>query len=342
MPKVVKKIVARYKMPTGTERAAAGAPAPKRAKTTVAARKFAAAGNKQRTRAAQAKPKTAAKKMTQREAVEYLSPFNKNFPPMNPNSLGLGLVVSDFTRAPFSTSQTHKVILIYNPSCRGALQTGAWNASTGVSYAGGGSIGGLSPTFKYSSADAPLQLKPLRAGMRIKNLAPQIAREGSITVLQTASPVDIQFVPLSYDINLATAQALVTAVETNPKSRQYTAEQLSTGNNELVSFPASSSAYNSYGKKFNPGFASGDQASTWAEAIEDQSMSVTMIVFDVTPTAAQVYTLEFMGQSSLRYPQDTILGALQKPLGGIGTQAVVSEIHTAVAENGSNIVPMQH
>lgn len=274
--------------------------------------------------------------MNQHQSVRYMSPWGKSSPPMSPTSMGLALTVSDFTRTNLQTLVGSKKILIFNPSVRGAIQIGIWN-STGVDQA----FLVFSPTKRYATEDTPLQYKPLRAGLRLKNLNPAQTRAGAVTVLQTASSLPLQIAPGSYSLSQQTINDLIVAVESNPKSKQYTAEQLCQGTNELISFPVTFSSYSSYGATFNPGQSEGDFASTWQASIQDMSMSNTIVIFDSSVQGqAQDYVIEAMVQANLRYPQQSMLGQMQKPVGGNGKQEVVAQIHKHTEANGSNLVNM--
>ena len=100
---------------------------------------------------------------------------------------------------------------------------GAWNALTGSHYSAG--------ALKYNN-NPLVGYRPQRAAIRFKNLSLATSRQGSITVLNTTSLLEIQFVPGTYDISRASAEALTKAVEENPKSKQYIRESPAIGVNE--------------------------------------------------------------------------------------------------------------
>ena len=294
-----------------------------------------------------------AKKQPKKDTVLYMSPKGKEYPPIQPLSLGNFLCVNDLIREAHASSISAKQLFIFSPSIRGTFQVlrlEQLNTHLAGSPVDLLSSYFLSPTWKYQAEDTPIVYRPLRASLTIKNLSPADKRENGITVLNTSSPLVLSFCDNNGalfgstgagapdHVTEATFDKLWAMVHASPDSKFYSANQLSTGHNEIVSFPCTSSAYGSYGpSKFNSGGGWTAVAEQWKQAETDMPMSHIMVAFTHT-SVANNYTMEMQTQAATRYDEGTLLGSLMKGATGGGNPQAADAIFNTVRNNGSNLL----
>lgn len=253
-------------------------------------------------------------KMTPAKALAYMSPFGKEAPPINPNSLGHFTTVNLLTRANLTTSTSQALVLVFAPSIRGVYQASVWNASTGVRDPNFSSA--AAPTYRFQSADTPIAYRPLRAGLRIRNTTDRQSQGGSVRVLQQSSPIEFAWAsvatpPLNVDLTAAMAAELSSATASNPRSVEYTGVDLGQGQNEAVLGPATMSDYNSYGGAFASASGNTEFQTAFDSLVNDMAMNALVVVFEPTSTP-QTYSMTLDIQAALRYPSNTLLGDMAK------------------------------
>lgn len=290
------------------------------------------------TKKEKAKPKRAAKKATvsysssylgvqpkfpremkvgRDSAMFYMSPFGKEVPPINPNSLGHFTCATLLARANLTTSTTQSIVLVFAPSARSIYQASAWNVATGVRDPTLSSAS--APTYRFQSADTPIGYRPLRAGLRLRNTTPAQNQGGAVRILQQSAPIEFAWAsvaspPVNVDLTPAMVAELADATSSNPNAMEYTGVDLATGLNEVVLAAATMSEYNSYGGQFANVSGNVQFQAAFDGLRSDMPMNTAVIVFEPTATA-QTYSLSFCIQAALRYPSNTLLGDLAKTPG---------------------------
>ena len=92
-------------------------------------------------------------------------------------------------------------------------------------------------------ADAAISNSAIMYEIKVQNLSAATARQGAVHVLNSSSPIDINWNASSTcDVSSLTFAALASAVLSSPRQRTYTAEQLATGTSSFISFPTSLSS----------------------------------------------------------------------------------------------------
>lgn len=317
---------------------------------------------RQRTIAAYAKKKKAkplalkaskAKKPQTKEQIQYMSPKGKDYPPVQPQSLGNFLCVNDLIREAHATSTSAKQVVLFAPSVRGVFQVFRFEQI--LAHTAGAPVPLLSsyfmsPTWKYQAADSPLISRPLRASLTISNMSSADMRSNGVTILNTSSPIVLQWCNASGvvygttgftgnpdHITEASFDKLWLMIHASPDSTFCTANSLSTGHNEVVAFPCTSSAYASYGNRnFQTDGSWLGVADQMKIAETDMPMSHILLGFPQTSDAND-YSLEFQTQSALRYDEGTLLGSLMKGANNTADPQKATEIFNTVRNNGSNL-----
>jgi hypothetical protein len=243
--------------------------------------------------------------------VKYMSPFDKNcVPPVNPNSLGNFITVDLLSHLTLSSSTTDPIAMVFLPSSRNNRQVGFWNLATGANF---GTWDSASPTFKFTSSDAPTNIRPLRAGMKIRNSTRADTVSGVVRVLQTSSPIEWEWVAAgNIALTAGFATEMLNMVRTNSKTKEYTAQEFANGAHEIVIAPATMSAYNNYGNQFQVDASVIDLQNAWEATVGDMSMNVVIVLFEAS-TDINIYNFTLGEQVACRYPQNTILGQMQRP-----------------------------
>ena len=266
------------------------------------------------------------------EAQSYMSPFGKEYPPQNPNSLGHFTTLSSVSRQTISTSTTNSKVFVFMPGVRGVFQTGLWDVTTGLFTGGSAAYG---PTARFLNADAPINMRPLRAGVRIRNVTSNQDVGGMVRVLQQSAPLEWEFVnPISQDITTNMTAELESACSSNPRSYEKTGQSFIDGENEIVISPCTMSSYNSYG---NAPFDAAAGASAYQSQVgslgTDMPMNLVIILFEPT-SAVNTYSLTFCEQMALRYPSNTVLNELGKPHSKVTDSKFIDNVHEKLAEHG--------
>lgn len=266
-----------------------------------------------------------------------MSPFGKEYPPSNPNSLGNFTCASLLSRATVVTSTSQSLVLVFTPSARNVYQASLWNAATGVRDASFSSAG--APTYRFYNTDTPIGYRPLRAGLRIRNTTSAQDQGGAVRILQQSSPIEFEWAsvtspPVNVDLTAAMATELAKATGSNPRAMEYTGVDLGTGLNEVVLGPATASSYNSYGPgAFSSGSGNVEFQSAFDAMKSDMPMNTLVIVFEPTATA-QTYSLTLGVQAALRYPSNTLLGSLAKASRPAKDGAFIQSVHDHVGDSG--------
>lgn len=287
-------------------------------------------------------------RLTVSQSLEYMSPFNKqSIPPSNNFALGNFTTTDLLSRFTLSTSTTDNTIFIYDSKIRGIWQAGAW---TGVKGAGTAPLVGQShnqaPLYRFydgSSETQPIAVKPLRAGIKLKNVSENQLIGGTVRVLQISSPLEWEF---EGGASAGTAtltenfkNELLSMTEQNPRSVVYSGVEMSRGESEFVIAPCNASAYNSYGTLF---YTSAVDTAKFEECVKsfvyDMSMNTIIFVFEPT-TSVQKYTITMGGQYGFRYPANTILQHNARQPKATLTDGTIQRIHGDVQSHGSKKKP---
>lgn len=240
-------------------------------------------------------------------AHKYMSPFDKGvIPPYNNHSMGNFTCVNTLGRLTVTTSTQDPIIVIFAPSIRGVHQVGQWNGNNG-NWVSNTELS--SPTHKFGSADTPISFRPLRAGVKIRNITSNHDLAGIVRILKQSSAIEFEWQTAStHSLLYNVSQELVSSTQTNPKSKECTGVELSHAKEYVVS-PATMANYNEYGGPFASATALTAVSAQMGQLIQDMAMENVIICFEPT-SVAQTYSLTFGEQMALRYPTNTLLSEL--------------------------------
>lgn len=296
---------------------------PKRTKVTKQARKP--------TLRAAPKRKPAKKSMTQQQKLQMMSPFGKLYPPPS-NSLGNFLCLNDLARGSLATSTTQKILVVFAPSVGGTYSCVAWK-DDGTFVSGSELLG---PLYKYRTGDAPVVIKPFRAGIRIVNTSSADDVAGSVQVLNNSSPIELVYSGTNVNLTSACATSLVTLVQDSHQTKTFSAHQLKSSHT-WVNFPATRADYNKY-RAFDQGITAAEFNSQFRAAETDMPMSTLMLLFSASATA-NGYEIEACIQHASRFTSNLLQG-LQKPAATTSPaqDAQMADIHQATVQNGAGAI----
>lgn len=269
------------------------------------------------------------------DACKYMSPFDKTTnPPRNPVTLGNFITLNDISRGVATTSTSNARILVICPSVRGAICSAFWD-STGADT----SLlsGDTNPLNHLTGLDQPTVCRPLRAGVRIRNITKQDNKEGLVYAFMTSSPLEFDWASAGVNMTITTAffNEMVEMATGNSKSRSFTASELSMGDNEFVFYPCTSSAYNSYGSStFNTASTITERQAGFNSTLTDMSLANLILYFPATSNANS-YEISVCLQTAGRYPANTVLGKQQKPA-IVGNALFTDMIHKAVQRSSTD------
>lgn len=270
-------------------------------------------------------------KLTLTQAQKEMSPFGKDYPPLNPHSLGNFTTFNSLSRHTLSTSTTDTKVFVFMPSVRGIYQAAEWNGTTGEETA----PATMSPTYRFSANDTPTAMRPLRAGIRIRNTTSNQDVGGVIRVLQTSSPIEWLFQSPSITwLTPAMVGELVASCRSNPKSVEYSSHSLCYGTNEFVIAPATSASYNSYGDAFKHQVSAASFQEQLNSMLNDMSMNTLIIVFEPT-SVINTYSITMCHQMALRYPANSVLNELAKSHKKPSDARTHEQIHEILQNGGS-------
>lgn len=257
------------------------------------------------------KPKSKPKQeITRGYSLNYLNPFNHEYPPADPDSYGKFVTLNSVSRFEFQTSTTKDRIFVFCPSIQGLYQLIMVQEDGTV-------LPNLwkSPSYSYKS-EPPTSSRTLRAGVKLRNLTSNNDTGGIVHVLNSSSPLETsnQWSPAAPNATGATtstfAGELVMAASSAVGSKSYTAASLQTGDNLFVIPPASSSAYHTYDAWDNENTANALTRSFDAKA-KNISMNNLIIVFGKT-SVVNTYEFTLGIQIAARYPMNTLISNFQK------------------------------
>lgn len=237
--------------------------------------------------------------------LQYMDAFDKEYAP-SIQTMGNFNTLSKISRFSLSTSTSTETIFLFIPSTSGIYQTFAWN-----------SAGGLIPQFQANgpifslSTEPPLEMRTFRSSVRIRNVTKADNVGGSIQLIQTATPLEIDWASTtSGDITSTYFGELKTMITQSSKSREYSGGEFCTGDKTLIMCPATLDGYQSW-KSFNSDSGwSGLQIST---NLGQTSMSMqTLMIYLPQNTEVNTYNFTICSQVALRYPVGTILNDLSR------------------------------
>lgn len=273
------------------------------------------------------------------KSLMYMSPFGKIEPPVNNNSLGNFTTLNLLSRFEFSTSTTIRKVLLFNPSVRGIYQVALWNQDGSVAS---NDILDSSPTYKLRN-EAPVNMRPMRAGLRIRNTTANQDVAGIVRMLQQSSALEFEFInPLTSAVSVNFIDEIVQSVEQNPKSHEMTGQELCKGHNEQVISPCVYSQYNSYGNNpFNSNIGAEPLQVSFNNMVRDMPMNICVMVFEPT-SSINTYSITLAEQVATRYPATTILNELGKSHIKSKNDDFINKVHEHVALNHSKPVNISY
>ena len=192
--------------------------------------------------------KKKAKKLNPLQLKLYLSPFkHSSYPPAVPG-MGMYLCVTDQRRLQLTMAAgAGDFLLLFSPSVSGAINCYGWTSNgSSVTQV----LTDLATNYPYRTGGektTPVAWRPFRAGIKVQNLSASTARQGSIHILNSSSPIKIDWNgSATYDVSTLTFAGLASSILSNPRQRTYTAEQCSQGGASVIAYPTSMSAYNGW------------------------------------------------------------------------------------------------
>lgn len=270
------------------------------------------------------------------QALRFLSPWGKGQNPLpSQESLGVFTTLSHIGRFNLQTQPTAgsgPILMVYQPSARGIYQVSTWQ-DTGVVWEGGHLLDG--PLASMATADAPLQMRCMRAGVRIKNVTESRNVGGTVRIFVSSSPIDLSFVGTSANLTVPSFNSIVETARTNPRAREYGGIDFAKSDySEIVLPPAVFASFNSYGNApFRDDATIGDYLATQASVAQDMSMASLIVVWEQA-SLQNDYAVSIACQNAYRYPTNTTLGNMAAPAPH-GNQMFVDAAQTAVAAHGS-------
>lgn len=247
------------------------------------------------------------REMSYGAALKYYNPFDKsNTPIYSTSSMGNFNCMNNIGNLELTVSSAPQIV-IFNPSVRGVFQVVAYNGLTG----GSNNDGPLaSPTYRYASEDTtPVSYRPMRAGIKIVNTTKNDNIGGSLDIIQLSSNVEWEFVTnASRDITAANLAEILDLKNSN-KCCTYSAHSLQ---KEMLSvvFPATYSAYNSYGSRaFDSSTANADYQSSLIQPTGDMPMNLVIMIFNGV-TVNNTYNIKFCTQSAMRFPSASLFNQM--------------------------------
>ncbi len=281
--------------------------------------------------------------ITTHAALKILSPWGKgtNPPPSSmAASMGNFVCQSLIGRTTVTTAGNER-LMIFQPSIRGRLQLGVWGVTGALSSPTfTGTIDNGSPTYRLIGADQPTQIRPLRAGIRLRNTSRADVVQGSIKVANLCVPFDWTSAwdaGTPGDLTSTFMNALVLMMNTSSAVREYTAHEC-IHQREWVCKPATRASYESYGGTFNNENSTGALASEFGGTASDMAMSCLVVMFSTT-VDENSWDVSTALQCASRFPANTLLGDQHKNHLR-QEETLANKVHDAAGKSPDGHVPI--
>lgn len=257
-----------------------------------------------------------------------------------PNSLGHSICQNYIHRVPISVvnSSSTPFIMIYTFTASNLI---------GMHYIhGNGSPAAASlMSNNQFNVDAPSHKRNSRFTMNILNTSSNTNLGGTITIIQTQSPLEYEFdatdTSLSVSVNFQTE--ILTMINNNARSKQYTGYECQKGL-RLSLLPISLSALEEYDAPAIVLSTNPSQPAKDVFNLANQTSSHGTLIIRFDGIANQTYTMETHTQYAARYPNNTTLGGLGKPQPTISSDGLQKVVQTATnstttGEHGTYVGP---
>lgn len=272
-------------------------------------------------------------------AQQYMSPFAMHkYPPANPQSMGNFLTVDLVSSFEINTvagpTATDSICVVFQPSSRSIYQVNAFNLTTGATI---NASHGASPTFRFSTAGdetTPVSMRPLRAGVMIKNITQNDQVGGLVKILQQSSALPWAFSPGSANPTVEFCDSVREAVNSHHRTKEYTGKMFSDSGGEIIIAPCTSAAYNSYGQAFVATEGTVPLQVSLNQTAFDMAMNTVIMVFNST-VVANKYNIKFGEQVGMRFPTGSLIGqqARTHPPAAAAAAANIEALHETLNAN---------
>lgn len=295
------------------------------------------AGRKAYTRKPKAKAKSKKKAssgaITKAYALNYMSPFYSSYPPADADSFGNFVCLNNVARFTLSTTTDKDTVLVFCPGIQSFWTCIAWNDLGQV-------LGAIqeSPTRKMVS-DPPTTSRTLRGSLRFRNITSSQNIGGIVHVLTTSSAIGTNghwAGTTSGNVTMPFAAELLNSAAQHSRSRSYTAQEMSTGINEVVSAICSNSDYHDY-KSFDTGSTIADLQGAFDSQTTHMSMNNIIISLPKTDVV-NTYEFTLATQTAGRYPMNTVISSFAKPAPKSSTPDFIKKVAEAQGSNGSDLI----
>lgn len=245
--------------------------------------------------------------MTYSQASKYYNPFDKgNNPIYSTTSMGNFNCMNNVGNLELTVGSASQII-VFNPSVRGVFQVVGYNGLTGASN---NDAPLASPTYRYASEDTtPVSYRPMRSGFKILNTTKNDNIGGSVDVISLSTNIEWEFVTgASRDITTANLTEILDLKNSN-KCCTYSGSHFQ---NEITGtvFPATYSAYNSYGNRaFDSLTSNAAYQSSLQQTTGDMPMNLVVMIFNGV-TVSNTYNIKFCTQSAMRFPSASLFNQM--------------------------------
>ena len=163
-------------------------------------------------------------------------------------------------------------------------------------------------------SDPPTTSRTLRGSLRFRNITSNQNIGGICHVLTTSSAIGTNghwANASSGNVTMPYAAELLNSAAQHSRSRSYTAQEMSTGTNEVVSAICSNSDYHEY-KPFDTGATIADLQSAFDHQTTHMSMNNIIVSLPKTDIV-NTYEFTLATQTAGRYPMNTVISSFAKP-----------------------------
>lgn len=257
-------------------------------------------------------------------SLRYFSPFGKTQPIHSNETLGNSIALTCLHRQTIPTINGVDTIMAFVPSITGRYHIFWWNGTTGVN------IG--YEKYQNINATPPTDVRLMRAGIRLHNTTSALNANGVVRVLQISAPLAWDFVGTNLNITTDFADELLGMCSSNPKSREFTSYELSSGLHEFVVAPATYAAYHDSHLYTQTASALGAQQELIEASITNSMNTVIMVLGSSSPL--NQFSVSTCTQFACRYPANEILNDISSPTPKMD-KLKLDKIHEDVSKHGA-------
>ena len=266
-------------------------------------------------------------------ALNYMSPFYSPTAPADESSFGNFVTLNSVARFTLNTYTDKDIVLVFCPGNQNVYQCIAFNdlgqALQPVNE---------SPARKLLT-EPPTMSRTLRGSLRFRNITSNQNVGGLAHVLTTSSAIGTNGHwgdSTSSNVTIPYAAELFNSAARHPRSKSYTAHELSSGTNEVVSAICSNSDYHQY-ESFQIAGTTANLQGAFDKQDTHQSMNNIIISLPKTDVV-NTYEFTLACQFAARYPMNTILSQFSKPAPKSSTPDFMKKVSEAQGTAGSDLI----